>query len=228
MANAYRDEDGLAQDAWRREAERLHQRYLVEVVEACGLCPWAEVSRRLGRMRTSVVLESGDAAALASLKLLDGWIALPEVEIGFLIYPRRPAKAAFDRFVAELRTLDAGRRPAGEAPFALAAFHPDAAPDLKDAERLVPFLRRSPDPCVQVVRMSSLHRVRRRTPQGTHFVDVTMLDGALENAPEPPLAEQIARANLETVRRMGVEALASRIEDILGDRDRSYARLACG
>lgn len=212
-------------EAWRREAERLHLRYLIEVVEACGLCPWAETARRLGRTRTAVVLETGYAAAIASVAVLDEWIATPEVEIGFVIYPGPIAKPAFDRFVAELRTLDAGRRPAGEAPFALAAFHPDASADLADAQRLVPFLRRAPDPFVQFVRMSALHRVRRRAPHGTQFVDVETLESALQGEAQLPVADQIARANLETVRRMGVEALTSRIEDIFGDRDRSYARL---
>ena len=59
----------------------------------------------------------------------------------------------------------------GESPFAMAAFHPDAAADLDDPERLIPFLRRTPDPTIQLVRQEALERVRGRHPQGTAFVD---------------------------------------------------------
>ncbi len=213
-------------EAWHREAERLHQRYLIEVVEACGFCPWAESARRLGRTRTAVVLETGDAAASASLELLDAWALLPDVEVGFLIFPRLSlARPEFDRFVAQVRSLDVSARPLGEAPFALAAFHPGASLDRSEPARLVPYLRRTPDPCVQLVRMSTLERVRSRAPHGTQFVDLAMLEAAMSSQAQPALADQIARANLDRVLGMGVEALAARIDDIRCDRDRTYAAL---
>lgn len=223
-------------ERWRREAERVHERYLIEVVEACGLCPWAERARRDGRTRTAVLLQVDDEAIAPSLAAMDEWAADGRLDIGFLIFPRLPlGRTDFDRFVSRLRNADAQRRPPGEAPFALAAFHPDAAPHLDDPERLIPFLRRTPDPCIQLVRMTTLRRVRNGTPEGTQFVDIkAIIEAALANEAAPPLRERIARANLQAVRRMGVAQLEERIGDIRRDRDQTYASLgaldrhACG
>lgn len=147
-------------------------------------------------------------------------------EVGFLLYPRLPlSRAEFDAFLARLQAAASERHPIGEAPFALAAFHPDAKLDLDSAERLIPFLRRSPDPCVQAVRMSVLHRVRAGTPQGTQFVDVANLAELLAGKAELSLRDRIARANLDVVRNLGASELASRFEEIQRDRQASYAAL---
>jgi hypothetical protein len=213
-------------ERWQREAERLHHRYLIEVVEACGLCPWAERARKDGRTRVAVLLQVDDAAIAPASAVMDEWADDGELEVGFLIFPRLPlGRADFDRFVSRLRSADVERRPPGEAPFALAAFHPDAAPQLDDPERLIPFLRRTPDPCIQVVRMSILKRVRSGTSEGTQFIDIKAIEAALSDNASPPLRERIARANLHAVRRMGVAQLEDRIGHILRDRDQSYASL---
>ena len=213
-------------EEWVREAERLHGRYLIEVVEEYGLCPWAQRARLDGQTRVAVVLEADEAAVEASMKSLDRW-ADDGIEIGFLVFPRlRVGRLDFDRFVAHLRGVDAGRCPLGTPPYALAAFHPQAEPDMLRAERLVPFLRRTPDPCVQAVRMATLDRVRRGTPSGTQFVDVTTLNGPLsEEEPPPPLRDRIAGANLETVKRAGVQVLTACFEAIESDRARTYRAL---
>lgn len=213
-------------EAWVREAERLHRRYLVEIVEAYDLCPWAQRARTEGRTRVSVVLEGEHQAVAPSVESLDRW-ALDGIEIGFLVFPRLGlGRIEFDRFVSRLRSSDAERHPLGKAPFALAAFHPDASPDVADPERLVPFLRRTPDPCVQAIQMAALERVRRGAPTGTQFVDVASLDAAVsEEAATPSLRDRIARANLETVRRVGVQALHSRFDAIQQDRARAYRAL---
>jgi hypothetical protein len=219
-------------EEWVREAERLHERYLIEVVEAFGLCPWAQRARLEGQTRTSIMLEAEGAAVGASMKTLDAWAADEHIDIGFLVFPRlKLGRLEFDRFVAHLRAVDDERRPHGRAPFALAAFHPDAEPNMLHAERLVPFLRRTPDPCVQAVRMSTLDRVRRGTPSGTQFVDVATLDWSVSLGDTKPLRERIAGANLETVRRAGVQVVSAHLDAIQSDRARTYraleAREAC-
>jgi hypothetical protein len=147
------------------------------------------------------------------------------VEVALLIYPRlHLGRLEFEHFAARVRNADAGRRPLGEAPFMLAAFHPGAEPDMEDPERLIPFLRRTPDPTIQLVRSSVLERVRAGTPQGTQFVDVRSLDVNVEYA--VPLRERIARANLATVERMGVAELKQRMDAIVKDRESTYERLA--
>lgn len=213
-------------EQWQREAQRLHERYVIEIVEACGLCPWAERCRVQGRSAAAVLLHFDDLAFGPATAIIDEWAAGRRVDVGFFIFPRLQLdRREFDFFVARLRNIEAKRHPIGEAPFVLAAFHPNAPLDLQDPERLVPYLRRTPDPCIQALRMSTLRRMRSGTAEGTHFVDLASLEAGLSSEERQPLRERIARANLETIRRMGAAQLATRIEDIQRDRDVTYAVL---
>jgi hypothetical protein len=220
---------GLSAGTWTREATRLHRRYLLEVVEACGLCPWALGARLAHRMRVAVLLEEEHALIEPSIAVIDSWAADPDAEVGFLIYPRLALRRVdFDRFTARLRSADTDRHGLGKAPFAAAAFHPHAEPDTHHPERLVPFLRRTPDPCIQIVRTASLARVRSRTQEGTTFVDMAHFDASRTDDRGPPLREQIARANFETVQRMGLEEMRGRLDAIRQDRDATYGALLAG
>jgi nucleotide-binding universal stress UspA family protein len=219
----------LSAGSWTREATRLHSRYLLEVVEACGFCPWALKARLTDRVRVAVLLEADDTLVEQSLVVIDSWVADEDVEVGFLIYPRLPLpRVEFDRFAARVRSADTGRYGLGEAPFAAAAFHPHAEPDVHHPERLVPFLRRTPDPCIQIVRTASLARVRGRAPDGTTFVDLAHFDPRLSEDVGPPLRERIARANFETVQRLGLDEVRGRLDAIRRDRDATYGALLAG
>jgi len=151
-------------------------------------------------------------------------VADAEAEIALLIFPRIGlGRAEFEQFVGRVQDADASAHALGAIPFVFAAFHPDAAPDLSDAERLVPFLRRTPDPTIQLLRAAAVDRVRAGTPQGTQFVDIRLLDA---DAVAPvPLRERIARTNLATVKRMGVGEMTARLDAILRDRDATYRGL---
>jgi hypothetical protein len=131
----------------------------------------------------------------------------------------------FAHLVAELRAADAQRVPRGQEQLAYADFHPIAAPDLTTPERLVPFLRRAPDPMVQIVRIDVLARARRTPDQGTSYIDPSQLSaialGAMPTA-EPNLSERVAVANHRTVTRAGVDQITAIFEDIRADRDRTY------
>jgi hypothetical protein len=215
------------------EALRLYRRYALEIVEAFALCPWAERARRDGHVALRVLCQRNQDSepALASVAELG---KNSRVEVGLLIFPRLALDAlGFEHFTAKVRNDDAERHELGAIPFAMAAFHPNADADLSDAERLIPFLRRTPDPTIQLVRRSVLDRVRGKTPQGTSFADlalVEMLEGAtLDATPTEEatsLRERIARKNHETVRAAGVDALKARLDEIRRDRMESYARLA--
>jgi hypothetical protein len=203
------------------EALRLYRRYQMEIVEALGLCPWA-VRARLDQKVASRVLVQTDAALEPSLAAIAEVARQAKAEVVILIYPRfRAGRAPFERFVARLRDADARRHALGQIPFVLAAFHPDATPDQTDPERLVPFLRRSPDPSIQLLSSSVLERIRDAAPQGTQFMDASLLDALVEPAPIP-LRERIAKTNFATIARMGVPAFEARIQDILRDRDETY------
>jgi len=209
--------------ALRREAIRLYRRYQTEIVEALKLCPWAERAREDGRVREHVLLTATlDAepvlAAIAALANDDS------VDIGLLLFPRLSVGSEeFERFVSSLVTRDAERRELGTAPFAMAAFHPGGRADLSDPERTIPFLRRTPDPTIQLVRYEALERVREGFNEGTQFIDVKVLmtlDWTRDDT--LPLRERIARSNHRTIGRLGVDAVERRFAAIFEDRDATY------
>jgi hypothetical protein len=214
------------------EALRVYRRYAVEIVEAFGLCPWAEHARTSGRVAERVLLQR-DSTADAALDSVADLAADPKVDIGLLIFPRLSLDSlAFEHFTARVRDRDAERHPLGAIPFAMAAFHPGAEAELSDPERLIPFLRRTPDPTIQLVRRTALERVRGKSSQGTGFVDPAALDSIEALLPLPDqqyqqqsLRERIARANYQTVLDTGVTNLRARLDDIRRDRALAYARL---
>jgi hypothetical protein len=213
--------------AYEREALRLHRRYQIEIVEAWGLCPWAEGARLGGKVRERIVLGEARGAVLeGSLTALTLLAKDRSVEVGFLVYPRfAVSRLGLEEFAAQLREADGVRYEIGNVPFVFAAFHPDAEPDTGDPERLIPFLRRTPDPTLQLVRASVLDSVRSLSAQGTQFVSLSALEQMHSGHVPVPLRERIARTNLSTVNRMGVEAMRAALDDIRRDRDETYARL---
>jgi hypothetical protein len=216
------------QGEWEREALRVHRRYQREVVEALGLCPWAEKARLEGKVRERVLAQIEDTDVGPSVAAIGELGDDLGAEVVFLVYPRlRLGRAGFDAFASRVRAADALRHPLGRVPFVFAVFHPVAEADTGDAERLIPFLRRTPDPTLQLVRSSALDAVRSVASQGTQFVSIAAVEASLAGAaPLPPLRERIARANLATARRMGVDALGRVLDDIRRDRDEAYGALA--
>jgi hypothetical protein len=214
-------------DALRNEALRVYRRYMLEVVEGFTLCPWAAAARRDGHVVESVILAENQGDPQQSLTLLKSLEARLQIDIALFIYPDLELdRLGFEGFVRTLREQDAARYEIGEIPFAMAAFHPEARADLKEPERLIPFLRRTPDPTIQVVRRAALDRVRGNSQEGTSFFDLADL-GTLPLPQKEPLSlrQRIAQANLDTTLEVGVETLETLFQDIRRDRDESYARL---
>lgn len=208
------------------EALRIYRRYQLEFVEALNLCPWAERARLDGHVAERVLLHSQDLVA-DSLQVIDDLTPMQDVEIGLIIFAGyRCARATFERQVAAFIDADRERARLTSPAFACAAFHPDASAVTSHAERLVPFLRRSPDPTIQLVRVTALERVRRGFSEGTHFFDPMQIN--LKQPPpkrELPLRERIAKANLQTVEQLGLPRAEAILSDIFADRDASYARV---
>ncbi|MDH5491691.1 MAG: hypothetical protein OEY14_07045, partial [Myxococcales bacterium] len=188
-----------------------------------------------------------EPSALGPLVLaIDALLAEPRFEVGVLICPLLALeRTPFERLVTRLRALAS---PAA----ALAAFHPDAEPDDSSAHRLVPFLRRSPDPTVQVVNLRVLERVREgKERPGTTLLDPAALEAEAElweqpppagpaprapavhgrsadasaSASQAPLHRRVAEANLRTVAELGIAELEARLSSIREDRDAAYARV---
>jgi hypothetical protein len=198
-------------DALTSEALRLNTRYVNEVVLAWDLCPWAGKAFSSGQVRQRVLLAEAPAPEDV-LPVLDELDAASEIAIGLVIFPRLVTRAAaFDAFAERVRRADHARRPdAATSPpapsFLVAAFHPRAgAPEtFATPPQLVSFVRRTPDPTLQLVRTSVL---RRATGEG------------------PRVSDDVTRRNFETVSARGAAALDAVLREIRRDRDESYARL---
>jgi len=202
------------------EALRLNARYVEEVVIGWGLCPWAAQAWRDGAVARRVLIpaapeQAGDqtpehAPAIDSvLAFIDELASAPATSIGLAIFPRAtPTAAAWGTFAERVRRADRARRsPDAAAPFLLAAFHPGSGNSASEAGNpgaLVSFLRRTPDPTLQLVRAS-------------------LLDGLARQGRD--LSGEIARANFAAVGARTPAALDALVREIRSDRDASYARL---
>lgn len=191
-----------------------NDRYLREFVEGLGMCPFARRCRETGKLQRRVLF-AGDDPHLAVRELE----ALPvaDVEVALLIFPDAPAAGeadarAFEGFAGALRER-MGQAHAGAPPFYCVAFHPWLPRDLGDEHRAVRFIRRSPDPVIQLVRAAVLQEVRAGRESGDRYVDAAKLSltELLALAAPPSLSDGIAQANLSTLRREG----ADRVEALL-------------
>ncbi|MFL5312399.1 MAG: DUF1415 family protein [Myxococcales bacterium] len=186
-----------------------NDRYLREFVEALELCPFARKCREAGRLARRVV--RGERPGEATAAIVGELEATPEeqVEVALLIYPEFAGDLSrFEEFRDEVRrSLRA---------FYCVAFHPALPMDLSDANRAVSFLRRSPDPTLQLVRIATLDRVRSGRPAGSIYVDASRLssDELRKVEPLPSLSDQIAAANLRTLRRHEPATLSALLEAI--------------
>lgn len=212
-------------EALAREAVRVYRRYAIEVVERLGFCPYAERARLEGRTRELVCLdETPDLER--TLAIVSEAARDPAIEIGLILFPRATlGRLELSRFVELLRRTHQARP--GGLVMAMESFHPDADADLTNADRHVPFVRRTPDATIQLVRHDVLLRVRRAGDHGTAFFDPSRMSlEALLASPAPtPLHTQIARNNLATTLEHGLEAIERVYADIRRDRDESYARV---
>jgi hypothetical protein len=218
---------------YREELSRatleVYERYAVEVVERFGFCPWARAARESGEVVLRVDFSANPDDFDASLRLLSELHrGSSDVDIALFIYPLLDLdRLRFEDRVRRFRALAEGG-PSELDAFAMAAFHPAAQADLSHPDRLVPFVRRSPDPTLQLVRKSALSAIKGLS-SGTAFVDVGSLSvaslKALEAPPNKAVRERIADQNLGTVRDVGAAEVAAILNDIAGARERAHEAL---
>ena len=195
------------------EVRRILDRYLVEVVEAYDLCPWARAARLAGEVTVEIVWGS---------PVLDAWVtaaeaalARPATRVAMVVAP----ELAIDREgLRTIRDAVAARIPAA----GVAHFHPDAPLDLASPARLVPFVRRAPDPLLQLVPLALLASVRGASPAVLRAEQAQIL-GGFAASPREDVAERIAAANHATVARAHA-AIAATLDAIAADRRAAYAR----
>jgi hypothetical protein len=220
---------------------KAYERYAVEVVEHFGFCPWARAARESGNVTLRVVFSANRDDFDESLRLLSELHGqAPEVgastgaqvgastDIALFIYPLLDLdRLGFEDYARRLRAR-AESGPGRLDAFAMAAFHPSANADLSDPDRLVPFVRKSPDPTLQLVRKSALSGIKGLA-QGTAFLDVARLTAeALKALQEPPpkaVRDRIAEQNLATVGEAGSAAIDAVLTDIAREREVAHQRL---
>jgi Protein of unknown function (DUF1415) len=193
-----------------REVLRINERWIREVVEQFGICPFAEPAMKAGSVARRVVREPEAARAL-----IDELAGDLKIEVALLIFPSvTMSAAAFDAWCAPLREAN----PA----FVAAVFHPQSSYDLATPSQAVGFFRRAPDPTLQLVRVSVLDAVRGGG--GKFMFDFSPKAWAELKKREHrlPTSERIGRDNHAMLLREGISTLQAIYDDIRADRERSY------
>jgi hypothetical protein len=194
------------------EVRRVLDRYLVEIVETYDLCPWARSARTTGELAVAILWQTPTLAQWvdAAQRLL----AQPTTRVAMVLAPELAATPG------ELRAIrDDVTKLVPQA--GVAHFHPDAPLDLATAARLVPFLRRSPDPMLQLVPFAVLDAVRPAASIVDRTYQAAMIQGGY--VAKPDLADRIADTNHATVSAQRA-AIVATLDDIRRDRLASYAR----
>jgi hypothetical protein len=200
--------------ARRAEVLRVFERYLTEVVERYDFCPWAKLSRTQGELAVEVVW--GTPTVETWVAVCQQLLARPETRVAMVIAPELAIGA---NALHGLRADVAAHVPSA----GIADFHPDATIDLTTPARLVPFIRRSPDPLLQLVPFALLDQVRA-TPQSANLVEQAQILGGRAATPRPDAAVRIAAANHATVSADPADVLRT-LDAIAQDRATSYARI---
>jgi hypothetical protein len=189
--------------AIERAARGLLDRYLVEIVERFELCPWARPVRERGELRVEILI----APAQEASDVID-----PRAVLGMVVLA---ASSITNSELVELR--DAGMR----REVAIAHFHPEGIGDLVTPARLVPCLRRSPDPMLQIVHWSALESARRAPPPPDRATQAQWLAG-LGTPPPPPITDVIELANHRTISAVGLAALEAATDELARARAIAY------
>ncbi len=192
------------------EVRRILERYVVEVVAKWQLCPWARLGDEL-----AIEVLLGEPTRADWVAAIDRAYASPATRVAMLVAP----ELVIDRFTFHtVRNQLAEQRPV----YGIAEFHPSAALDLATPARLVPWLRRSPDPLLQCVPLSLLDSVRSKS-QPDRMLQAQIIQGLAK--PPRDVEAQLAEANHATVgvHRAEIEAT---LDDIARDRETAYARVS--
>jgi hypothetical protein len=196
------------------EVLRVLDRYLVEVIEAYGLCPWARQARLGGELSVAVLWGQPELAEwqAAAQELL----ARPTTRVAMVVAPELAETTGGLRGTRE--QISRIVKIAG-----VAEFHPDGNRDTATAARLVSHLRRSPDPLLQFVPFEILESVRS-SPALTDLQEQAKALGGISTAPREDIGDRIAETNHARVVK-DLAAFDATLDDIAADRRRSYARV---
>lgn len=196
---------------------QLVDRYLREVVEAWGLCPWAAPARRAGELLIHVAWPPDDAEDALTERVRQ-WVG-DQVPIGLLVLPCAQTAPSEHRALRD--------RIMAAVPGAIVAdFHPTGGEvPPRGPAHLVHLLRRSPDRMLQVVPTSHLQALTK-TPTLTPGQQLRALAGMLEA--QPDVRGRIATDNWDTVCERGVAELVRVLDELADARAKVAVRVGGG
>ncbi len=209
--------------AFEREVLRINRRYNLEIIEALGVCPYARGARGSGAS-TVLVLPVEEASVEALLAVVEALEPQGEIEVAQVVMPLAVgAPAAFSEVAARFGEANAKRHGGKRPVFVHAAFHPQLTYYTDTPARLVPFFRRSPDPMVQLVRLSVLDSIHANRPRGTQFFDGDPSEflRLLRARPES-ITDRITRENHERALAGELAQIEGLMAEIHADRAASY------
>lgn len=218
----------LSARAWaaiEREALRVNDRYLLEVIEGWAFCPFAKEGRKQGTTARHVHRAgAGDAAAL--LALFDEVAAKKQHAVTQVLFPLVEVDPeSFSDFCYRLTALGNARLPAPA--LACAPLHPALPYSDANPFALVPLFRRAPDPTLQWVRLDGLEAIYQGRSSGTTCPGPEELERLLKEGPKPAprLYDRVAETNAQMARRLGVERVAALLRALAEDGRRAYRRV---
>lgn len=212
-------------DSIEREALRVNERYLSEIVEGYAFCPFSRQGQRNGQTGR-YVHRSGPGGTAALLELMTQIAAIPAHAVSQVILPLAEVSAKeFSAFCHQLTAFGNARM--GKPVLACAPLHPELAYDSSNEFALVPLFRRAPDPTIQWVRLDGLESIYQGRSSGTICPSREEVEQILRDGPRPAprLYERVAETNARMARRIGVERLAEMLREIADDARRSYQRV---
>lgn len=189
-----------------------NDRYLTQFVERFEVCPFAAKCRTDGKLRRKMTWLNDPqdiTRATVAVEELEALNEAEPVEVALLVCAGLRGLTV-EQFATFHEGLRAAYQRRFDAPaFYVVPFHPEQRAKVHTASGLVPFWRRSPEPTLQFVSVSLLHRIRR----GDHQRDPSHLALQLAAAGLPPeeilarlerqpnhlaTSERVAQANLKT------------------------------
>ncbi len=195
------------------EVRRILDRYVVEVVERYDLCPWAKSARLGGEVAVEVLW--GEPSTDTWVEAGRAALARPNARVAMIVAPESMLTVPELRAVRDHVTSAIPQT-------GVAHFHPDSPLDLGSPARLVPFLRRSPDPLLQLVPLELLESVRGVGVQ-VDIAEQLRILGGVSTVPRGDIADRIAETNHARIRAEQA-AVSETLAAIAQDRRASYTR----
>lgn len=202
-----------------------NDRYLYEFVEGEAFCPYAREGRR--RQETKRFVHWASELDAESLLELMAEVARDEsIVVAQVIFPCiAVTPTAWMEFCTAV-TNAAHKKMGGRDVLALAALHPDMSYREDTPFSLIPLFRRSPDPTIQWVRLSSLQALYKGREKGSTFIDPEQMMALIAEGPAPkPLYDRVAEANEASLRRLGVSRVVRLLDSMREEATQRYEEI---